>query len=273
MALEATHLCFANELKDRFCVTNKNTYFTGAIYPDSRYLTQTKRTLTHPKDYLSWDLDRMDDFRKGWFTHLLCDKLHGEILKEWFPDIFVGDTVPRGEVWMRHTALKILRDIDDVKKFDIVDVLPCLDVVGNPNGENMERMKQYNRIIQKLYAHPATVNVESGFQFWVQLGIGNELALKIIQQAEVFSRDRQLLLNLERVFTEMVFRTKRLPQMTKTTIASDTQKDTWRGFSSDSPSCKVSASSWQRPPFPNEIRHFPIAEKWRRKVRGYSESR
>ncbi len=207
MALEGTHLRFARDLTHRYRVSDASAYFAGAIYPDSRYVTNIKRRLTHPDDFLAWDLERADDFKKGWHTHLLCDKLQSETLKKWLPDLFIGDTEPRGEVWVRHTALKILRDIDDVKRFDISAILPCLDYAENPNQEPMETLKRYNRFFQEIYANPATVTIESCFRLWLKLGVDEYLALRVKGQAEVFQQDERVTTHLARVYPAIMQKT------------------------------------------------------------------
>ena len=65
MALEATHIRFALDLKDKYQVKDLEKYISGTIYPDSRYVSEIGRELTHPKDYLDWDIFAVDDFKKG----------------------------------------------------------------------------------------------------------------------------------------------------------------------------------------------------------------
>ena len=51
MALEATHMRFALDLKNKYQVRNIKKYIVGTIYPDSRYLSGIDRTLTHSENF------------------------------------------------------------------------------------------------------------------------------------------------------------------------------------------------------------------------------
>lgn len=165
MALEATHIRFALDLKDKFQVKDLAKYISGTIYPDSRYVSEIDRELTHPKDYMDWDIFKVDDFKKGWLVHLLCDRIQSLITKDKFPEIFIGEFLGSGsERWINHTALKILQDLNDVKKYDITKYLPCLDYVNNPNGENIAKVKQYNQIFQQMYQDPGKVTILDSYE-------------------------------------------------------------------------------------------------------------
>ena len=53
MALEATHIRFAFDLKDVYDVSDIDAFVSGSIYPDSRYVTGIDRLATHPEGYLN----------------------------------------------------------------------------------------------------------------------------------------------------------------------------------------------------------------------------
>jgi hypothetical protein len=48
MALEATHIRFALDLKDTYGVNDVHAFVSGAVYPDSRYVMGIDRIATHP---------------------------------------------------------------------------------------------------------------------------------------------------------------------------------------------------------------------------------
>lgn len=127
MALPITHIRFALDFKDKYKISNLSYYLSGAIYPDSRYLTGIDRVLTHNDQIL--DKDWADtDFKKGWQSHCLCDLAHIS------------------------TALKIIQDMDDSKKFIVKNYLVYLDYANNPNSEYLDRIKQYNQLIINMYS-------------------------------------------------------------------------------------------------------------------------
>jgi len=207
MALEATHLRFALDIKDKYQVQDVRKYVSGAIYPDSRYITKIDRHLTHPEDFMDWDVLKLDDFRKGWFVHLLYDKIQWKVTMDKFPEIFASnDTSQGGERWVKHTALKILQDIDDVTKFDITKYLPDLDYVENLCGEDIQKLKAYNNIFQRMYANPKQVNIDSCYEMWKEFGIGDELADKVKATAEQYSKDPKAMGLLYQIYPETLLK-------------------------------------------------------------------
>ena len=50
MAFTATHIKFALDFKDKYDIKDLSHYLSGAIYPDSRYVTGIDRNLTHNSD-------------------------------------------------------------------------------------------------------------------------------------------------------------------------------------------------------------------------------
>lgn len=77
MSFQATHLHFANQVKKIFNIQDLTQYFSGTLYPDSRYITKVERTKTHADVRINpvkiYNLP--DDFHKGWQVHLWYDKL------------------------------------------------------------------------------------------------------------------------------------------------------------------------------------------------------
>lgn len=208
MALEGTHLRFALDLKEAYGVQDVQRYLSGTIYPDSRYVTKLERTLTHPRDYLEWDVLAIDDFRRGWFVHLLCDATQKTIMQELLPLAFEGDQSQGGEVWVRHTALKVLQDLEDVRSFNILSTFPLLAHVENPNGENLEELKRYNQIFPKMYAVPELTTFKSSEPMWTTFGMRQELVEKVERQTSAYAEDPIVMAGVKRIYPEMLVRTK-----------------------------------------------------------------
>lgn len=206
MALEGTHLRFALDLKERYKVKDLQRYLSGTIYPDSRYVTGIDRVLTHPEDWSDWHLKEDDDFKKGWFVHLLADKLQYEVTKELLPSVFAGERGQGSEVWIKHSAIKILLDLDDIQHFDIKSYLPCLEYIKNPNGEDLKKIKEYNNIFIKMYANPDRLNIESGCEMWKALGASEELLKVIKEQTEKYDQDVLLKPIIGQIYDEMLKR-------------------------------------------------------------------
>src|SRR5438552_1184801 len=125
MALEATHLRLALDLKVKYQIKDEGSYLAGSIYPDTRYITKLDRNLTHPHDYVNWERSTLDDFHKGWLTHLLGDSAQFNIIKQKFPEIFaVGPLEQDNDVWVMLTGVKVLQDLNDAQSFDIARHFP-----------------------------------------------------------------------------------------------------------------------------------------------------
>lgn len=208
MALEASHIRFALDLAEKNQVKDVKKYVSGTIYPDSRYVTEIDRHLTHPADFMNEAFIKNDDFRKGWAMHLLCDNIQYEVSKEKLPEIFELPEGQGGERWIHHTALKILQDIKDVQKYDIKKYLPFLDYVETPNGEDSGIVLKYNQIFQNMYTDPGKVTIDSCYEMWKLFGIGDELALKVKLQAEAYSKDKKVMDFIDQVYELMLERAK-----------------------------------------------------------------
>ena len=207
MAIEASHIRFALDLKDKYQIKDLDKYISGTLYPDSRYVSKINRELTHPKEWAEWDISGFDDFKKGWLVHLICDRTQYLVTKEKFPEIFEGqDAVHGNSRWIGHTALKILQDIDDAKKIDVKQYLKCLDHVENPNGEDINRVRHCNRIFQEMYADPSLLDIKSYYGMWVDFGIGEEMAQKVINKAIEFNMDKNAMNLMRQIYPEMLAR-------------------------------------------------------------------
>jgi len=208
MALEATHMRIALDLKEKYQVKDVEKYIVGTIYPDSRYVTGIDRLLTHPADYMDWHWDTAGDFKKGWLVHLLADKIQWQVTKEMLSQVFEGETGQGSEVWVKHTAIKILQDMDDVKKFDIKQCLLYLKFTDNPNGEDLKKMQQYNMILFKTYVDSDNITIDNYHYTWKEFGIGDDLVAKVKLQTEKYSKDEVVMAAVSKIYQQMLERIK-----------------------------------------------------------------
>ncbi len=135
MALDVTHLRFALDVRDDYDVADLSRYISGAIYPDTRYVTGVDRALTHPKDFDDIPLPKRDDFRKGWETHLVYDDLQAEVFTS-VTGVPADSVRPASEEWKRITAFKILQAEYDFRSLDVDMASGALKVVLTPFGES-----------------------------------------------------------------------------------------------------------------------------------------
>lgn len=204
MALEATHIKFALDLKEKYKVTNVEKYIVGTLYPDSRYKTGIARELTHPADFLSWKIDELDNFKKGWYMHLLCDKIQGSIIKEKFPEIFYGTIEAGNKYWIELTAVKLLQDLRDVTEFDVKSFLPNVELIENHNGEDKNLLKEFYNIISTAYIDTSLLAFEAYEIKLHALGLPEPLAKKVVNTAKEFSKDPAKLEMVNEIYPEML---------------------------------------------------------------------
>lgn len=205
MAMEASHIRFALHFKDALGVADVHAFVSGSVYPDSRYVSGIDRLATHPEDYRADPMFMLGDFRKGWYMHLLADDIQGKLMREMLPQTSTGDGT---ESWIKRTAIKVLQDMDDVRKFDIVSLMPAFEHVENPNGEDIEIIQKYSRIFPIMYARPDSVGIEEECEIWRQFGIGDELVMKIQAQAEEYTKDTTVMSAVGKLYDAMLIETR-----------------------------------------------------------------
>lgn len=154
MASQATHVRFARDLAKALLVRDVGSYYSGCVYPDSRYVTGAQRETTHT---LSVRLDDMSDFQKGCFTHVLYDKLVGPTYLDRSP--WPGEPVTDiGPKWVYLSAAKL---IEDQMSFDALEDLAILRTVScptpAPNGEDANLLERYYHLLRALYRDRPTV--------------------------------------------------------------------------------------------------------------------
>lgn len=205
MAFEASHIRFALDLKDKCRPINTKQYITGALYPDSRFKTGIKRDLTHPKNFMSWDIVQANDFKKGWFTHLLCDKVQASSIRKRFPYFFTDKELETGDdSWIALTAVKVLQDLDDAKNFDIAQHLPDLNCIEVHNNEDRALLEEFYRIILKTYQNPQALTLDTYGVILEELGLPLEVARNVVEKAQELQNDNQILNLIYSIYAEVL---------------------------------------------------------------------
>lgn len=209
MALEATHIRYALDTKDRFGVQDETKYVSGSIYPDSRYPTGVDRTCTHDNSQMEKEFWHDDDFRKGWSSHLLYDQIQYTVHGEWFADILKEENpeMTGEEDWIIRTALKILQDIDDIQHFDIKNHLKALSHVETPNGEDEAKVRAYNQLFVGIYSKAPDVSIEDLEKMWVDWSVPTETAAKMREKSYEIQADEELMKKVRAIYDETVNRT------------------------------------------------------------------
>lgn len=202
MALEATHIRFALDVIDEYNVCDIKKYISGAIYPDSRYVSKINRNLTHGKEILMPEF-ATDDFRKGWQVHQICDDIQNKKRLELFPELFVN--FKEGETeYIVASAIKIIQDMNDFKGFDAQIYLKCLDYVCNPNAEKIDDVIKFNQLMKGLYENKKEIMIENYNDMWIALGVGEELADRVISKTREYLNNPELVVRIQLVYDEMI---------------------------------------------------------------------
>ena len=199
MSLEATHLRFSLEIKNDLDVIDLEKFVAGVIYPDSRYITGIRRSLTHSLDYFV-GRKNLSDFQKGWLSHIIGDKIFKEVMEDKFGDMILFDDV--GERWPVITAIKIIQDIEDFLFFDIQSIIDYLDYYEIHFSEDERKVIAYSDIIKNLYKGREKVTVVECLSMWEKLGMNREeialLRKKIIELYE----DEKMIVEIKENFAD-----------------------------------------------------------------------
>lgn len=209
MALFATHIQFAKDLKDFLQVKNMEMFLSGTIYPDSRYVTGITREQTHHDGLLIPEFYMKDDFTKGWALHFMCDASQHDAFFRRFPEEFV--TIPIlqwSKEWYTKTALKILQDIAIVGSgFDAND-LSYLSPELRAYDEPKEKVKHFYQLIGTIYS-TREIDVSHYLEFFVGLVDNEEIITKLRNTIDILLPRTSQKMMLE-MYDEMLEDTKLL---------------------------------------------------------------
>lgn len=188
MAMELTHVRFAHDLKRVLYVQDESAYYAGAVYPDSRYLTNIDRSLTHGgKSPGNPFAPGLSDFEKGWATHLFYDrKAHPQYvsLSPWSME----EAQQGNSVWQFMSAVKM---VEDLQSYDAMNgetqMIFFLSFQIYPNNEPPQIMKMYSDIQKTLYQKKPTF--EDYRIFWNNLSGESDVIDSIMEYTKSFLDD------------------------------------------------------------------------------------
>jgi hypothetical protein len=211
MPLEATHIRFAEDIKNRYVVNNLDEYISGSIYPDSRYITKIDRNLTHGEECRNKNFPD-SDFKMGWQSHYLCDIAFNKIKKIIFSGISftkydTDDAFAKNytiDDWIISTSIKILQDINDLKYLKISGYLACLDYIDNPNDEDEKIINKYNQLIKNFYKNNQSPSVNDYKQILSAFDIAPKLVDSVISKTSQFYSDDQIMKKIKLLYGEML---------------------------------------------------------------------
>ncbi|MFH1632236.1 MAG: hypothetical protein ABIA47_04470 [bacterium] len=191
MAMELTHVRFARDISERLGIKDFDQYYAGTIYPDSRYITQTKRELTHgqgsPIDPYA---EGQSDFEKGWAVHYLYDKLAKPHYLDMSP--WPQDELGQGNrQWRFITAVKFAEDMISFDRLG-TDIKLILNLTCDPvRGEDPELLKRYFEIQNELYSKKPTLDVYE--KFWKDMNVDEEIVNGVMTLVDEVMNDEGMI--------------------------------------------------------------------------------
>lgn len=205
MALAATHIRFALDLKSEYDIKDIKKYLSGTIYPDSRYLSDIDRNLTHNNNVLAPEFAK-DDFKKGWQLHQICDMVQNKKRKELLPELTVPhDDEWNTKEWVLATVGKIIQDMNDMQSFNIQTYLNDLDeYIISPNNENVNDIKKYYQAIKKLYWGKKTTTLEDYGKMGLAIGLTKAHWKKIMPKLTEIQKNKKLVKRIGAIYPAML---------------------------------------------------------------------
>ena len=204
MALDVTHLRFALDVRDDYGITDLSRYLSGAIYPDSRYITRISRELTHPTDFDDIPIPKDDDFRKGWETHLIYDEIQLLALSD-IPGMIAGPISQGSEMWRQVTVIKLLQAAFDFQSIDFDAVIGSLCVIETPFGESREAMKRFYSDIRGMYTGKKEIDPEIFPQFFRNLGLEDDISTDVLERLERMRVDKKMMETIAGIYDETMW--------------------------------------------------------------------
>jgi len=203
MAMEGTHVRFARDLAPYLKIVDFDAYYSGAVYPDSRYLTGIPRDATHgtdcPHDPFAVGLT---DFEKGWGTHLVYDAMAS--LEKETALAMIGDDV-REDGWAFHSAIKLVEDRQSLELFrGDMSILLGLRAVKRPFDEDEATMKRYYDDLNDAYA--GTWSFEEYHATSMKWGMPLSRVDRMIELARRFDADPGIFSAVQKIYPTVLNR-------------------------------------------------------------------
>lgn len=203
MAMEGTHVRFARDLAAHLKVVDFDAYYSGTVYPDSRYPSGISRDLTHgadcPHDPFAPGLT---DFERGWGAHLVYDALAA--LEKETALAMIGDDV-REDGWSFHMAIKLVEDRQTFSFFrDDRSILLGLRMVERPNGEDEAVLRNYYDDLHAAYA--GSCEFEDYRRTLLLWGVPVERVDRMIELARRFEDDPEIFAAIKAIYPTVLER-------------------------------------------------------------------
>lgn len=200
MALPATHIRFAEMVAADLGVTDRGAYFTGTLYPDSRWLTGLDRERTHADQILD-PAFASDAFSLGWHIHCVCDRIQGTLFDQLLDGLEALDGHAR---WVRLAAAKVVQDRHDAGCIDLKSRLRLLTPPQAPNGESADRLWAYLQLVRRAYCAATAPDWQLYASLWEAVKLDRQVIGAIKRQLADIQADGRLVQRIRDLFDRMV---------------------------------------------------------------------
>lgn len=201
MAMEGTHVRFARDVMKLLGVEDAKAYYSGSVYPDSRYLTKLPRTATHNEDSPDDPFAAgLSDFEKGWATHLFYDR-ESIVFKR---TAFTWITKEDPDQWVHFTSMKLVEDQRSVKELGAdVTILRELARTECPRGEDVATMETYYADLREAYV-PSCQDPNDYRAFSLKNGIDAPRVNRMIMLAESYLQNDAIVASIHSVYDHVL---------------------------------------------------------------------
>lgn len=193
MALIASHVRFALDVAQCFPIRDLSKYLTGTIYPDTRWKTCTDRSKTHHPKFCDPDF-ATSCFNRGWHVHCVYDELQSQFYRSIFTDSGQLSDLQR---WILFTAAKMVQDQNDIKNISLPVKLDLKEHIQNPNGEDIQRIRDFYNVIRTTYQPGLPPSEEAYRVMWLSVGLDDLTTDKVITKMGEILQDDSLVSRIE----------------------------------------------------------------------------
>ncbi|MCB9798143.1 hypothetical protein H6758_00275 [Candidatus Nomurabacteria bacterium] len=208
MSLDATHIRFALDHKEHLGAKDISEYLSGTVYPDSRYVSGIKREQTHSAVLEKKLQHSSDDFERGWFIHLLCDKVFNIARTQKYLRVFDGVSKESNiiEWWHRSSALKLVQDLHNVRFVDTEMFSTWLVSKKNPCNEPANSIEIHQKSIADMYANVSYTQITpENYRYLFAVRNIDELSIKtIIDYSQEFLKDTYIAGSQEELYAHAI---------------------------------------------------------------------
>lgn len=201
MALFASHIRFAMDLVNRNqCSPDSiDHYISGTTYPDSRWLSNTDRALTHVCA-IPDNITVPEDFKLGWLVHCRYDQIQNELQRT----LSIPSNLPSDDKWILYSAMKVIQDMNDVKFTVSVNLEQMLSIYLSPNSENVSDIETFYQMVKEFYQFKSAIKLSEYTKLWSSVGLSPDRIEVMMDYIESILSCKDIVLQIQNLYEKTV---------------------------------------------------------------------